>query len=331
MFKRQRRAYEGLERVIIGADFHTEGGSWRSIFRYYSKRKTEGRSIRMIDRRRRQTLRQIVAAWAWAPRGTLLVNSLNSLHYWDVLLLCLFRSDVALYLHETEHSLNAFKEETPLKFAILKRILKRNRILCVSEMMADYYSSDWKAKRTEVVYEASTETDPPVFEPGRTHIVMVGSLTERKGVTLFGKVAELAHENQQDWQFHWIGGPPAEGFVFSPHVKWWGWRDDVLAFLQRADLLFLSSIDDPQPLAALEAGLLGKRLVCFAGTGTAELIQGLNGCSFFSDYSPVAAHHAIAEALAEQADSQAIRARVQHVAGIDRFSERLEKALRSTE
>ena len=56
-----------------------------------------------------------------------------------------------------------------------------------------------------------------------------------------------------------------------------GETDDVYSYFQRADLLFLSSREDPFPLVMLEAAVFNLPVIYFQGTGGAE--------EFF-DYKP---------------------------------------------
>jgi glycosyltransferase involved in cell wall biosynthesis len=137
---------------------------------------------------------------------------------------------------------------------------------------------------------------------------MVGSINERKGVELFSKVADLAAESHPNWQFHWIGSKATMGELYqSPKVTWHGWQWNPRDIVQQCDLFFLSSIDDPCPLAALEALHMGKRCVAYKKTGTAELIENLQGCSVYHEYEPRAALKALTTAAtAEKNASQTI-------------------------
>jgi glycosyltransferase involved in cell wall biosynthesis len=91
-------------------------------------------------------------------------------------------------------------------------------------------------------------------------------------------------------------------------------------------VLFLSSIDDPQPLACLEALALGKRVVAYSGTGTAEIVENIPGCRVFSKYEAPSAIDAINSALHDQEDLVAIRSRLNEIAGIDSFAHRIDMA-----
>lgn len=115
---------------------------------------------------------------------------------------------------------------------------------------------------------------------------MVGSINERKGVELFSKVADLAAKSHPSWQFHWIGSKATINELYeSPMVTWHGWQWNPRDIVRQCDLFFLSSIDDPCPLAALEALHMGKGCVAYQATGTAELIKEVRGCAVFEEYN----------------------------------------------
>jgi glycosyltransferase involved in cell wall biosynthesis len=149
-----------------------------------------------------------------------------------------------------------------------------------------------------VVYECPGDVEPLQLDQSKTHIVMVGSINERKGVELFSQVADLASVAHPDWQFHWIGSKATTSPLYqSPKVLWHGWQWNPRDIVRQCDVFFLSSIDDPCPLAALEALQLGKRCVAYRNTGTAELIEGLDGCAVFEDHQVSCAYVCIQAAL----------------------------------
>ena len=92
------------------------------------------------------------------------------------------------------------------------------------------------------------------------------------------------------------------------------------------DVFFLSSVDDPQPLACLEALALGKRAVVYSGTGSSEVLAGLAGCRVFSNYSAEEALMKLEEALSEEMDVSAARNHILEFAGVEAFQGRLESA-----
>jgi glycosyltransferase involved in cell wall biosynthesis len=324
-----RRYYNSLKLVVMGSDFFSQGGAWRSIYLYTRYEEARGEAMHLLDLRGPRNLRQFVAAALFAPR--ILVNGLGSFAMVRVLLLCLIRRDVIVYLHETAYFLDRFAQLSPLRHGLLARILKRNPILCVSQQAAALYRARYGAVRTHVVYECPGGEEPPVFEAGRTHLVMVGSMDERKGIELFSKVADLAATNCPDWQFHWVGGMATRSKLYQSNtVKWHGWQWHPRDFIRQANLFFLSSLDDPCPLGALEALALGKRCVAYSKTGTAELIEGIDGCAVFNDYTPDSALVALEKAMKIPLDPVRLR-QIGDSLGIESFSNRLESFVESLE
>lgn len=60
-------------------------------------------------------------------------------------------------------------------------------------------------------------------------------------------------------------------------VHFTGEVSDIVPYLNRVDLFFLSSREDPCPLVLLEAAALGKPLLCFEKSGGASEMSDLNG------------------------------------------------------
>ncbi len=324
MIKRLADYYRSRKLVLIGYDFQSEGGAWRSIYRYFRYAEARGETVVLIDRRKQGTFRQLLAAICFSPR--ILFNGLGAFHRWEGLLSCLLRQDILLYLHDTAHMLETFSKQYPLKYRLFRIILKRNVLLCVSEQMQEYYQKEFGVDRSHVIREAVSPPASPDFEPEFRHIVMVGSIEERKGAKLFSEVAERAAQLGLPWKFHWIGALASRSVgPLSKDVRWWGWQDVSSAFIEKADLFFLSSVDDPLPLACLEAMALGRRCVVYRKTGIAEMLKGIQGCSVYEDYSVVGALNAIQQALSEEPDVASLARLIQKNASVPAFASKLEQ------
>ena len=316
------KRYKSYIYVMVSADFQSEGGAWRSINYFYKHLEQTGVSVLLVDLRRSDGWKQWICSLLFSPR--IVVNGMAAVERWLVLVGLLLRKDVAIYLHDTEYMLDALQGQKPLVYKLLYFLLRERPVLCVSERMASLYRERFGAQHIEVVYEL-TELEPePVLETGRRHIVMAGSLNRRKGYPLFVQTAELAAERGLPWTFHWVGGLSESDLApVSPAIRWWGWRDSTVLILKQADIFFLSSIDDPQPLACLEALALGKRVVVYHRTGSAEVVDGLAGCRVFIKHEPQSALDALESALGENIDTEAIRARLSTVANVKAFEQRV--------
>ncbi len=113
-----------------------------------------------------------------------------------------------------------------------------------------------------------------VFKKGKRLVVgMCGHGSPRKGSDIFLATAEAAPQ----CDFLWVGGWAPEDapentaykdFVVKnlPNLYVAGGVDNPFAHIDRMDLFFLSSREDPNPLVLAEAMVLGKPLLCFSKT-----------------------------------------------------------------
>jgi glycosyltransferase involved in cell wall biosynthesis len=325
-----KRRYLGYHYVLLGADFHSEGGAWRSIHAFYKHLNGMGVPVLLVDLRRGDGWKQWICCLLFSQR--IVVNGMAALGRWRILAGLALRRDVVIYLHDTVYMLDALRREKPWVYRCLARLLRRRTVLCVSEKMAELYRERFGARNTVVVYEV-TELEPmPVLDPARKHVVMTGSLNRRKGYPLFVQTAELAVERGLPWTFHWIGGlGEADLAPVSAAINWWGWRDSPTPIVKQADVFFLTSMDDPQPLACLEALALGKRAVVYERTGSAEIVAELPGCRVFNSYDAHNALAAIEAALDEEPELVRHRANLTQHAGVAAFRQRLNAALGFTD
>ncbi|MGF1532022.1 MAG: glycosyltransferase family 4 protein [Puniceicoccaceae bacterium] len=314
--------YRSSRLTILASSLFSEGGDWRSIYFLGKSLESRGESIIMVQVGGRRGLRQTLAAAFGSPN--LLVNGLTTISRWHVLLLCLLRKDVRIYLHENQYILDQIQSQAPLRYRLLRRILAQNPILCVSEQAKSLYQERFQAVTTHVVYECPGNVNPPDLDPGQVHIIMVGSVNHRKGAELFSKTADIAAERFPSWQFHWVGGKATMDQLYqSPKVVWHGWQWNPQDLVRQADLFLLASIDDPCPLAALEALQLGKRCVAYRETGIAEIIADLPGCRVFEEYSPVAALEALSRAFDPPHLPEKIKEHAQSLSGLEPFTSRV--------
>lgn len=320
--------YRQLKVAIIAASLFTEGGDWRSLFVYARREELRGEKVALIRLGARRSARQFLAIAAFAPR--VILNGLGTVGTWRGLLLASIRKDVGIYLHETAYMLDEFRHGAPWRYRWLKKIMRRNPVLCVSRQAEQLYQERFGAQRTCVVYECpgTEEASSNEFDPSATHIVMTGSLNPRKGVELFSRVADLAAVRHPTWKFHWLGAVATMEHLYqSPKVTWHGWTWYPGEFLQRCQLFFLASVDDPCPLSALEALGRGLPVVAYRGTGTAEIVEGLPGCAVFSEHTPEAAMEALEQALVSPSEPAERVAAFQQVASMNAFSQRIDDAL----
>ena len=307
----------------MGTSFFTDGGDWRSIYLYARKAEAEGKRVIIANPRTKRGIRQTLAVFAFAPR--VIVNALASFDSLLVLTMCLARPDVRIYLHETEYALDGYQHAHPLRYRLLAKILARNPVLCVSKKAEALYRERFGTQITHVVYEYPGDDAAVKLDPSFVHIVNVGSLNERKGVDLFGRVADLAKDRHPNWRFHWLGGVATMGELYrSPNVTWHGFMWHPHELVKQCRLFFLSSIDDPYPLSAIEALQAGVGCVAYERTGTAELIEGTAGCAVFRAHAPLDALAALEHAIAAGSESPAEIKRLAAHSAFDAFSRAIE-------
>jgi glycosyltransferase involved in cell wall biosynthesis len=104
-----------------------------------------------------------------------------------------------------------------------------------------------------------------------------GSIEHRKGTDLFLEVADevARHKDIGPVHFVWVGGNAKAGdemkrrFNSPDTVHFIGPTVDVRPYYAAADVFLLSSREDAFPLVVMEAGLMGKPVVCFGESGGA--------------------------------------------------------------
>lgn len=241
------------------------------------------------------------------------------------------RVPTAVYVHETEYVFNHEAGTRGVRHERLLELLPRLQLLCVSRAQADFYRK-LGARNPVVVYNTVPLDDLPPRARTRVgerpRVVMVGTVQDRKGVDLFSRVAERAAG--LPWDFAWYGhrGGVSDAALESTRVDWRGAmpRHRVRAELAEADVLFLSSVDDPMPLAVIEAVQQRLRIVTYDRVGSKEILEGVSGYRGFGEYAPDAALDALKAVLADDVDEDGYRA-VEELFAPASFAERMSTAL----
>jgi glycosyltransferase involved in cell wall biosynthesis/GT2 family glycosyltransferase len=259
---------------------------------------------------------------------------------------------VAAYIHELPTSISMYGADAATKaMASVTR-----RIIAVSEAVRDGLSSGYQipAGDIEVIHTGLREQKrdllnrKALFErygvPEAKHLVVgCGMVHARKGTDVFVQAAQaISTGDLKDSIFVWVGGDQE-----SDQVRRWALHDakrlglgdrifflgqigDALSFIKEADVLVLTSREDPYPLVVLEALEVGTPVVCFDGAGGApELIR--QGGGAVVPYLDVAA---LAQAAGEfltddekraraKAEGAALRSSLTWERYVERISDRL--------
>ncbi|MDQ3052217.1 MAG: glycosyltransferase [Bacteroidota bacterium] len=151
------------------------------------------------------------------------------------------------------------------------------------------------AAKIDVIYEFSvadsaeinseTASDKPRFEVGGA-----GSVQIRKGFDIFIQTAFHIKKKAPEAAilFRWVGDVPSSyKQLIETDLKKTELNDRVIfegasvnphSFFKNFDVFLLSSREDPFPLVCIEAGMLGKPVICFdKGNGTAEVLKAGGG------------------------------------------------------
>jgi glycosyltransferase involved in cell wall biosynthesis len=122
------------------------------------------------------------------------------------------------------------------------------------------------------------------FSDSTINVLMCGGAYWRKGDDLFVLIANAILKKDKRFRFHWVGHLSNERKrVNEADITKLGIKDFVhfidetknpLHWFLQSDLFMLTSREDPFPLAAIEAGMIGLPIFCFdQATGIAEVID----------------------------------------------------------
>lgn len=120
----------------------------------------------------------------------------------------------------------------------------------------------------------------------RRIVVGCGTISERKGTDLFVEMAGrvVRRLGAKAPAFVWVGGGRQAGELdrmrqdivargLARDVFCIGLTDEPLKYLVLADVFVMPSREEPFGIVCLEAGALGKPVVCFASAGIAEIMH----------------------------------------------------------
>lgn len=133
---------------------------------------------------------------------------------------------------------------------------------------------------------------------GTPLVVGCGIADWRKGADLFVQLGVCLERlsPQRPFALAWVGPQPdplvalqleidVRKAGLAGKVFFVGPREDAAPWLNACDVVALTSREDPLPLVVLEAGVLGKPVVCFAGSGgAADLCAETEGPGFAAPY-----------------------------------------------
>lgn len=239
------------------------------------------------------------------------------------------------YVHEEGEALDVLPERD--RAALRTRF---RRVVAVSERSRrDLASLGVPERRLVVIAPPVSERgtgDPaagvPYLPPieGRPLLLGCGEAGWRKGADLFVDVARRVTDRGA---VHcvWAGRRPRRFARLLDHdtrtsglddcLHWLGELEEPSPLYRRADLLVVTSREDPQPLVPLEASFQSTATVGFSVGGLADLAS-LGAARVVPYPDTVALAEAIVELLADHAERHRLAARAQEVA-LDRSPDRV--------
>ena len=242
---------------------------------------------------------RIVAELEAQNIGLVFVNSIaNAGVYYDTLSF-LHHLPLVLFVHELAMSVKIYTHEKHLHF-LLK---KTDHLIAVSKAVANYYVKKYDFPTQHVstftlidhdhIDEKLKHVQAQILEktyriPENAIVVGgCGNAEWRKGNDLFNWIGRNVIQRTSPLPvfFVWIGaGPQHEIYeLIENDIRLMGLSDRIilipptaqaLDYINRFDILLLSSREDPYPLVVLEAALQEIPVVCFENAGGApELIE----------------------------------------------------------
>lgn len=186
------------------------------------------------------------------------------------------------YVHEQGEALEVLPEDC--RKALCTRFL---RVLCVSdEAAADVVRLGVPVDRVAVLPPVTASVPAQAISDGHASstplVIGCGEAGWRKGADLFVDVARRIGE-QRPACFEWAGRRPrafarvldndTAAVGCSDRLTWLGELGDLSELYRRADLLVMTSREDPRPLVPLEAAGYGVATAAFAVGGLHYLAE----------------------------------------------------------
>lgn len=192
-----------------------------------------------------------------------------------------------VYVHEVGEALDRLEPD-----AVDGLTRRADRVLCVSERArVDLVDLGVPADRIGILpplivggpvagADAAAARADLGIGPDEHLVLACGEAAWRKGADLFVDLARLL-VHRSDARLVWVGRRNRAFAKQLDHdtdlagatgrLRWHGEVEDPRPFLAAADLLVMTSREDPQPLVPLEAALAGTATVGLGGTGLDDL------------------------------------------------------------
>jgi len=331
LLKKQMNKYKNADIVFVSDYYRLRNvGSEKPVHNYINYAKKNGLQVEIIySMDGYKSILKLILVTLFSKK--VVVNGVRPYQYYRTLLFGLIKRPY-YYFHETEYIFDKILKQQPFKTKILHYIMRRSFALCTSKAQLEYFQKKFSIKNATVIYNNNYikkgKRNKTIFDNSKINIIMAGTIQNRKGAGFFSELADYIKKENNNIQFHWIGKEALNEKVYqSKNVKWHGFKKDYLNYLANADIFFLSSIDDPMPLTAFDALNNELKCVVYKNVGTAELIQGVNGCSVYNDYTVKSAYNSILTVMKQELDKKCIKDLMHNFTSVESFAKRLEDVL----
>src|SRR5688572_2603063 len=115
-----------LDELIVLYDYTLSGGASRPIYNYYKNQlETSNKKLVLLRLVTKRSFLKLVYYGFFSDR--IIINGLPCFGYWSVLLLCVLKRKVVIYLHEAAPHVEPFAQRHVLKFKIFCWLLKNRK------------------------------------------------------------------------------------------------------------------------------------------------------------------------------------------------------------
>ncbi|HEX8331212.1 MAG TPA: glycosyltransferase family 4 protein [Segetibacter sp.] len=325
-------AYTGLKRrydeLIVLEDFTFSGGSARPIYNYYRHQiATSNKKIKLLRLAYKYSTLKLIYFSLFSKN--IIVNGISCFQHWNIILLCYFRKDVIIYLHEAAPHTEPLAKKYPLKFKLFYKLLNKRKVAFVSEWQRQYFLNFASIPMYKIIYN---NINFPYVRPSDVNVItiaMIGYQSEIKNISFFSRVADMAANKQLPYEFIWVGGEGSnmKELYHSPHVRWIGDQEHIMDTLNDIDVLLFTSYSDTFGLVLVEAMFKGKRIVSYVENGLATFLTNLKGCRIYDRFDEVLVLNLINDVLKEEVDRQAHKELTYYLCDIGNFEKRLQELL----
>ena len=242
---------------------------------------------------------------------------------------------IYFYCHETEWTLSAM---TDIETERLRQALPHLHGLLVSHKQVGDLSHYGRLKDYCIVRECTSRPSQlrPLISPLRSErekgTVLMGTWQKRKGSEFFSKCADKASARKLPIKFAWAGALHDQACYRSDQIDFLGRLSQIelSKAIEKNDIFFLSSYDDPFPLAAIEAYLGGCKLLLPRQTGLTELFEGMPGTRIYESHDEDIVLDSLNELISQERQKVEDIQFIEKELGAEAFTKRLNSYFRAT-